>query len=85
MSNKTLCFVICEIGLINCNILLYKTILKYKATVSIRLKDRSTSLDTEANNSSASIADASVTEVDTTAETPFTITNAIVGMFYCLA
>ena len=62
-----------------------KYILKHKATVSIRLEGRSSSLNTEANNSSAPIADTSVTEVDTTAETPFSNTNAIAGMYHCLA
>ena len=80
-----LCVVICEIGLKYCNILLCKNILKYKATVSIGLKGRSTSLNTEASNSSTPIADTSVTEVETTAETPFPTTNAIVGMYYCMA
>ena len=68
-----------------CNILLCKLILKHNATVSIRLKDRPTSLETEANNSSAPIPGASVTEVDTTAETPFSTTNAIAGMYHCMA
>ena len=62
-----------------------KYILKHKATVSICLEGRSSSLNTEANNSSAPIADASVTEVDTTAETPFSTTNAIAGMYHCMA
>ena len=53
-----------------------QTYLKHKATVSNRLKDR---------NSSAPIADASVTEVDTTVETPFSNTNAIAGMYHCMA
>ena len=85
MNDKTLCFVICEIGLISCNIFLCKTILKHKTTLSIGLKGRSTSLNTEANNSSTPIADKSVTEVDTTAETSFSTTNAIVGTYYCMA
>ena len=85
MSDKVLCFVICEIGLIKCNILLCKLILKHKATVSNRLKSRSTSLNTKASNSLTPIAGASVTEVDTTAETPFSTTNAIVGMYHCMA
>ena len=85
MSDKVLCFVICESGLINCNILLCKLILKHKATVSIRLKDRSTSLNTEASNSLTPIADASITEVDTTAETPFSTTSGIAGMYHCMA
>ena len=68
-----------------CNILLCKLILKHNATVSICLKDRPTSLETEANNSSTPIADASVTKVDTTAEAPFSTTNAIAGMYQCLA
>ena len=80
-----LCFVICEIGLKNCNILLCKTILKHKAIISICLEGHSTSLNTEASNSSTPIADTSVTEVDTTTETPFSTTNAIVGMYHCMA
>ena len=80
-----LCFVICEIGLINCNILLNKNFLKHKATVSFCLEGRSTSLNTEASNSSTPIANASVPEIDTTAETPFSTTNAIVGMYHCMA
>ena len=75
-----LCVALCEIGLKYCNILLCKNILKYKATLSIRLKGRSTSLNTEENNSSTPIADTSVTEVGTNAQTPFFTANAIVGI-----
>ena len=75
----------CESGLVNCNILLYKKFLKHKVTVSFCFEVRLTFLNTEANNSSTPIADTSVTEVNTTAETPFSTTNAIVGIFYCMA
>ena len=78
-----LCFVICEIGLINCNIPLNKNFLKHKVTVSFCFEVRLTFLNTEASNSSTPIANASVPEVDTTAETPFSTTNAIVGMYHC--
>ena len=80
-----LCVVIREIGLINCNILMCKIILKHKATVSVPFKGRSPSLNTLGSNYSTPIADSFVTEVDTIAETPFFTTNAIVGMYHCLA
>ena len=65
--------------------LLCKMVFKHKATVSIRFKGGSTSLNSEASNSSTPNADTSVTEVNATAETSFSTTNAVVGMYHCMA
>ena len=80
-----LCFVICEIGFKNRNILLCKNILNHKATVSVCLKGGSTSLNTEANSFTSQNANTSFTEVDTNAETPFSTTNANAGMYHNMA